>query len=91
MEIMKDTDESADRYFNPGSTISLKCAVKREVVWDNKWDVEWGIIGYIQKKIYQVKPEVIHQDIHLILEQPRVQGVQLVPHLPPDDLLLLPV
>ena len=38
---MKDTDESADRYFNPGSTISLKCAVKREVVWDNKWDVDW--------------------------------------------------
>ena len=41
VEIMKDTDESADRYFNPGSTISLKCAVKREVVWDNKWDVDW--------------------------------------------------
>ena len=45
VEIMKDTDESADRYFNPGSTISLKCAVKREVVWDNKWDVDWAKDG----------------------------------------------
>ena len=47
MEIMKDTDESTDRYFNPGSTISLKCAVKREVVGDNMWEVDWAKDGEI--------------------------------------------
>ena len=47
MEIMKDTDENADRYFNPGSMISLKCAVKREVVGDNMWEVDWAKDGEI--------------------------------------------
>ena len=47
MEIVKDGAENADRYFNPGSTISLKCLVKREVVVNNMWEVDWAKNGKI--------------------------------------------
>ena len=47
MEIVKDGAENADRYFNPGSTISLKCLVKRDVVVNNMWEVDWAKNGKI--------------------------------------------
>ena len=40
--MMISAHETGDRYVNPGSAISLKCLVRREVVGDNMWEVVWA-------------------------------------------------
>ena len=45
--MMRDGQESGDIYVNPRSAISLKCLVRREVVGDNMWEVDWVKDGHI--------------------------------------------
>ena len=45
IEILREPHESGDRYFNPGSTISLQCSVKRDVVGDTMVEVIWAKDG----------------------------------------------
>ena len=45
--MMISAHETGDRYVNPGSAISLKCLVRREVVGDNMWEVDWVKDGNI--------------------------------------------
>ena len=45
--MMISAHETGDRYVNPGSAISLKCLVRRKVVGDNMWEVDWVKDGHI--------------------------------------------
>ena len=47
LEIMISAHDHGDRYVNPGSAISLKCLVRRKVVGDNMWEVDWVKDGHI--------------------------------------------
>ena len=47
LEMMISAHEGGDRYVNPGSVISLQCLVRRGVVGDNMWEVDWAKDGEI--------------------------------------------